>query len=1075
MTTDNKPQQQAIEKTQGPTIILAGAGTGKSHTLKKKAYHLINDQQLYKPEEVLCLTFSNEATNSLRNGMREELQTEEDVTVKTFHAFCSDILKEKGHLIGIQEEFELLLPDDAKLLLHKQLDIPPYWANRYVSTILNAKDFGLTINDIKIYADKLKQELLKTTSEDNFNNYEQEARTFLQTFYLLDKDEKKQQKTRKKELKTFIEDHGEYNQFKEFVHVWEKYDLLKQEKNYLDFSDLNELTLQLFDQFGSEEYSEQYKYVFVDEFQDTNKLQFRLLEHIAAHKNITVVGDPNQSIYGFRGAFKDSFEHFMKIFEADKNCIFKLNKSYRSTNKILNIAFELIKNNYENKDECVHVKSADDKDGNSVRVVSTINAEEEARYIADTVQQKIDGGTPLEEICILHRTHKQAEAIKEALELREIPVITAGKTDLLQRPEIKTATAYLAMLSNIKERSGTGEQAWWYLFHYHNQIPVQDSLQLGRYLKKANYDTPVEDQESIDTLLLNAKEQLNLSEQTNQVVQRITTTLQHLVNNSNKPLPELILDIYELTGLNRAFTYKRSIENIECMLNLKKFYELAVTYYQHHEQKLESFIQYIEMIDNLNVDIEASKIMNINAVKLMTIHASKGLEFDTVIVSNMARDRFPITRTINEPLIPKELLPDFKAQIQTLKEKGCDEKTIEKELKDYDKTIMLLEERRLCYVAWTRAKNNLILTYANDYKGEPDSTRQSEFLDEIRFKENENVTVTEDDDEKDMHLSHQSSYEKELSNLKKQIVHALDTESHEELQQRLATYVSCKQKQPLQGVNPEEVKQVIAKSNGEQFITFDPQAITFSPTAISTYKDCPKQYELSKIYNMPKRGDFEYTGDGSTIGSFIHEVCEYGVNEGKQTLNGFKEVARKLHKKEYRKIDLEEADMLLNVFWERNKHKITEQSITEMKLSFTIEGFQFFGIADRVDVLDDGSVEVIDYKTNKRAISPEKRALQLGFYALALQEKGYTVKRLTLDMLRLDKPIEMDVDEEGNVTSAVGGSKRSNFNLAELKKTIVNYCKSIAHDYEYGFEVTTDENNCRFCGYKFYCPKWETN
>ncbi|MFW5866038.1 MAG: ATP-dependent helicase, partial [Nanoarchaeota archaeon] len=1072
MTNENK-QQQAIEKTQGPTIILAGAGTGKSYTLKKKAKYLINEQQLYDPEEVLCLTFSNEATNSLRNGMREELQTKEDVTVRTFHAFCSDILKEKGHLIGIPEEFELLMPDDAKLLLHKHLNIKPYWANRYVSTISNAKDFGVTLDNIKEHVNTLKEQLLETTTEDNFDNYEREARMFLQTFHLLDKEEQKQQKATKKKYGEFVEDYGEYNQFNKFLKVWGEYDRLKQEHGYLDFSDLNELTLQLFNQFGSEEYTQKYKYVFVDEFQDTNKLQFRLLEYIAAHKNITIVGDPNQSIYGFRGAFKDSFEHFKKIFEADENCIFKLDKSYRSTNTILNIAYELIKNNYENKEECVYVKNANDIEGEPVTVISTINADEEARYIADTVQKKIDEGIPLEKICILHRTHKQAERIKEALEFRNIPVITAGRTNMLQRPEIKTATAYLAMLTNIKERSGTGEQAWWYLFHYHNTIPVQDSIQIGRYLKKANYDKPIEEQESIDSLLLTAADKLNLSKQSMRVVRRIATTLQQLANNSNKSLPELILDIYELTGLNRAFSYKRSIEHMESMLNLKKFYELATTYYELHDQGLEDFINYVEMIDNLGVEIEASKIMNINAVKLMTIHASKGLEFDTVIVSNMAHDRFPVTRTRNEPLIPKEMLPDFKAQIQSLKEQGYDEKAIEKEVKNYDKTIMLLEERRLCYVAWTRAENNLILTFASDYKGEPDSTMQSEFLDEISFKENNNIIYTEDTEEKGMHLSHQSPYEKELSALKKQIVTALDTESYDEIKHRITTYISCKQKRSQEGADEEDIKKVIAKSKEQRIISFDPTTITFSPTGLSTYKDCPKRYELSKIYNMPERGDFELEGGGATIGSFIHEVCEQGVNERKQSLDGFKKIARELHKKEYREVDIEQADSILEVFWERNKHKITDQSITEIKLNFTIDGYRFFGIADRVDILEDGSVEVIDYKTNKSAIKPEKRALQLGFYALALQEKGYKVKRLTLDMLRLDKPIEMEVDTEGNVTSVTGGTKKSNFNLQELKQEIIKYCNSIAHDYEHGFKVTDDENNCRFCGYKFYCPKWE--
>ena len=1067
------PQTQAINKVSGPTIILAGAGTGKSYTLKKKAVHLVNELKLFKADEILCLTFSNEATNSLRNGMRKELQTTEDVAVKTFHSFCSDVLREKGHLINVQEGFEILLPDDAKIMLHKYLDVAPYWANRFIQTILSAKDFGISLSDIKTHANEIKKLLLDVTEESNFDDFEKESRLFLQNFYLLSKEDRKENKDKKKSLAGFVSTFQDFKKFKEFVDVWEGYTKLKQENNFLDFSDLNELTLQIFEQFGADDYSEQYKHVFVDEFQDTNKLQFRLIEYIASHKNITVVGDPNQSIYGFRGAYKDSFEHFKQVFGADDSCVFKLDKSWRSPNTILNVSYDLIKNNYENEEDCVHVQNVDNLQGDKVDVVCTTNADEEARFIADIIQKRIDEGIPLNEICVLHRTHQQANIIKETLEMKDIPVITAGRTNLLQRPEIKTSIAYLSMLSNIVERSGTGEQAWWYLFHYHNTLSIKDSMLIGRYLKKANYDVPIEDQESIDKLLITASQKLDLSEDAKHIVEKIALTLQELATKSNKALPELILDVFEITGLNRAFSFERSIKNIEAMLNLKKFYELSVNFYNLHEKGISKFIDYIEMIDNLGVNIDASKIVHVNAVRLMTIHASKGLEFNTVIVCNMAHNRFPITRTRNEPLIPKHLLPDFKSQIVTWQEQGLTEKEIEKATKAYDKNIMLLEERRLCYVSWTRAKKELILTYALDYKGEPNSTVQSEFLDEINYLENENVEFVKDEEELSMLLSHQSPFEKELSKLKAQIVNSLDTDSYENLQKRLAKYVSCKTGSVVGDIKENDIKEILARSKEEPIITFDPESVTFSPTAISTYSECPKRYELEKIYQMPQRGAFENTGEGSVIGSFIHKVCEDGVNRKLDSLQGFKDLARELHVNDFKTTNLDEADIILEVFWERNKSKITEKSITEMKLNFNLEGFRFFGIADRVDVLEDGTVEIIDYKTNKSSIPPAKRALQMGFYALALQEKGYKVSKLTLDMLRLDKPIEMAVDEQGNVTAVTGCTKAANFNLGELKQKIIDYCKSIANDYEHGFEVATNEDACRFCGFKFYCPKWD--
>jgi len=162
---------------------------------------------------------------------------------------------------------------------------------------------------------------------------------------------------------------------------------------------------------------------------------------------------------------------------------------------------------------------------------------------------------------------------------------------------------------------------------------------------------------------------------------------------------------------------------------------------------------------------------------------------------------------------------------------------------------------------------------------------------------------------------------------------------------------------------------------------------------------------------------------------------------------------------------------LLKVFWERNKGKINDKSKTELKLPVEIDGFKFFGLADRVDTLEDGTVEIIDYKTNKKPIDKDKREIQLGFYALALQKLGYKVSKLTLDMLKLEKPVEFGLDSEGEVTSLNGREK--GFTLQEVKEKIIELAKAIANDYEQGFECADDDGACRFCGYKFYCPKWD--
>ncbi len=1078
----------AIEKTSGPCVVLAGAGTGKSYTIIKKIANLVSSN-IVKSDEILCLTFSNEATNSLKSRIQDELGTDSFVTVKTFHAFCSDILKEKGHLIDIDESFQLLLPDDAKIMMHKYLEVSPYWSGRYINTISTAKDFGMDIEQLNKHLLKIKEKLLEYTEEDNIKKYENEKILQLRTIHLMPSetiDERRDKRNLKSEIKKYIELYKDYEKFNDFISAWEKYDDFKKKKNYLDFSDLNDYVLQLFRQFDSEEYVDKFKYVFVDEFQDTNKLQFELIEFIAKHKNITVVGDPNQSIYGFRGSYKESFEQFKKSFgiDVDKD-IFRLEKCHRSPNTILNVSYDLIKNNYENVDDCLNVQNVDDLPGDKVKVVETVDQFEEARYISDLVEEKIESGTPRNEICILYRAHKQAEVIKQALEMKKIPVISSGKTNMLQTPEIKTAIAHLGILSNLVERSGTGEQSWWDLFHYKNNLSPADSVKIGRYIKRINKNEkgerlPIEEQKGIDDILLGSLEELSLSEDGIKNVKRVVEKLKKLISMSRLPLPELILNVYDLSGLNRQFTYERTVKNMESLMNLRKFHEIAKNYYDIHGKTLPGFLHYLEIIDKVGVNIESSKTMDVDAVRMMTIHASKGLEFDTVIVCNLATDRFPISRVSNDSLIPQYMLPDFKREVESWGD--IDEKVKETLTKKYNKRILVYEERRLCYVSWTRAKKELVLTYATDYKGEPESSQASLFLNEIKYKENENCEFIEDKEKLSTIIAPNSPVERQKTKLKKQIISSFDTEDFSSILQKIANYISIRDSKAVSDdlsnikISETEINQEMERCKEDKtIIKFDRKHFTFSPSSIMTYQECPKKFELSQLYQMPQRGDFddisEETSGGATMGSFVHLVLEKGVKENFESEEKFMEKAEDLAKtSDWNGIKIEEAKELIKVFWKRNKGKYNTNSICEMPLAVNIGDYKFFGIADRVDKMNNGRVHIIDYKTNKNSISPIKRKTQLGFYALALNKLGEDVGKLTLEMLKLDSPVDMDVDNDGNVT---GARKDSAFSLPEIEKELIELCKKIEKDYESEFAVAEKEDACRFCGYKFYCPKWE--
>ncbi len=1062
----NVEQKKAVEETKGPCLIIAGPGTGKTFTLTKKIAHLIKNN-IYDPSEILCLTFSNEATNNLKEEVEKELKQRTNITIRTFHGFSADVLKEFGDKIGINSGFEILLPDDAKVFLHKDLDVSAYNADLYESSISTAKDFGISLEDIEKYTEEIGKEFKDI---GNLEEYIRELNVEIKLLHLEPSDTKEQRKIlrdRKREIKKYLDNYNEYEKYSNFVSAWKRYVDMKKEKNYLDYSDLNSNVVSLFRTFGAEEVAKKYKYILIDEFQDTNKLQFELISFLAKdHGNITVVGDPNQSIYAFRGAYMDNFKHFKQEFNLETNNIFKLNKSHRSPNTVLRTAHTLIKNNFDDTDTCFLIENAQEKEGEKVKVIELKNKDEEACKVAELVEEEIKKGTPLKEICVLCRTHKQAKLMKKALEARNILFVSVGQTDMMEKSEIKTVVAYLSILNNLIERTGTGEQSWWSLFTKKNNLSPKDSIKIGRYLKKKR-------DESVDYTMLYNLTNLELSDEGKKIVKRVVDGLQKVNDSSDKPFPEIILDIYEFTGLSRAFSHERTIKNTEALMNLKQFYDIAENYYNTHSKKLSSFIHYIEILDKLNVSIPASKVKDIDAVRLMTIHATKGLQFKKVIFTNLAYKRFPVERTYKEPLIPKVLNPAIKEYINTLGDVD-----IEKAIKEYEKDSLLLEERRLCYVALTRTKEELVLTYARSYNNDEDSTQQSIFLDEMNYLENNDIEFTVDEEERYTFLAPVSEYEQFKYKLKDQFIKALDSENLDSLMSRLANYYTMREGRIIDLsvdlntlIDKDEMKEQLKMcetcSSG---LKFTPSSFTFSPTATMTYLECPKKYEFSKLFHMPERGGFDF--NRASVGSFVHEVLEKGVDRNVRTKEEFFSIAEDMSKEpNWKEIDINEVKDMLTIFWERNKDKYDENSKVEVELSFELEGFRFYGKADRIDFLnlDKKEVEIVDYKTGVAPTSTQ-RAWQLGFYAVALTEMGYKPKKITLEMLGLDKPITGIIDDNGEV-SFEGATK--GFNINDIRTALIDCAKNIVNDYEHTFTPTIDDWPCRNCGYKFYCPKHE--
>ena len=428
------------------------------------------------------------------------------------------------------------------------------------------------------------------------------------------------------QIKTKKESLEEEIKQRKFIQAWKSYEKIKSLKNGLDYADLNHKALELLNKFP--EAAEDCKYLIIDEFQDTNKLQCELIKKIAPHKNITIVGDLNQSIYRFRGAYKDNLNYIKKELNITEADLFKLDKSYRSTNKILSVAHKLIRNNYQNPEECFEVKSANNEHGEPVTVCELKNAKEEVRKTIEIIRYELEKRTPFHEICVIFRTHQQANLLKKELGCQKIPFITITKEPLLKQPVIKKIRAYLNLINKYQNNLKGGDSSWWDLLH-ESFLEKKDEIACAKALQKLHNHECIA-KEIIDNGLS------EISEQAKTKLSAIIKIIKSL-SESKSPGHEIIKKLYQIIGIQSAKTK----EEQEKILSLERFHTLAKEFGETESPELFMFLHHLEMLDALNVSIDTPTIAK-EGIRIMTNHATKGLEYTAVIINCLAQKKFPL-------------------------------------------------------------------------------------------------------------------------------------------------------------------------------------------------------------------------------------------------------------------------------------------------------------------------------------------------------------------------------------------------------------------------------------------------
>ena len=598
----NDKQREAASQINGSILILAGAGSGKTRTITYRIAHMIENVGI-SPYSILAVTFTNKAAKEMRERVEELVgDVAKACTISTFHSFGMRLLRMYGKEVGYNSNFTIYDTDDQK---------------RIVKAILKGQN--LSINGVKL----TERDLVSMISKI------------------------------KEQIKT-LDEYSVMN--KQIVEVYDKYNRALLESNAMDFSDILLNTYKLLQKPEIlEKVQNKYKYIMIDEYQDTNNLQYKIIDLIARKSsNLCVVGDENQSIYGFRGANILNILNFENNYNNAK--IIKLEENYRSTTTILDAANELIKNNKSSKDKKLWTQNGK---GDLIKVLACDNARDEVSRIIEIIKKNHQNGIAYRDMTILYRTNAQSRLFEEGFLRYNIPHKVFGGISFYSRAEIKDIIAYLSIIVN-----------------------PQDELNLQRII---NVPKRKVGEKGIEKIITYARENnLNLLE-----------ALSHIKEISGLTVvgKEKLLEMYDIIKELKDLSYTETasyivqtlIDKIKYIDYIKENYSDAETRIENIDEFKNSILELENVVGELRLNEYLENVSLISAtddleeksdyVKLMTIHNSKGLEFPIVFLVGFENEIFPGSRAMFE----------------------------EKEME---------EERRLCYVALTRAEKKLYLSHA---------------------------------------------------------------------------------------------------------------------------------------------------------------------------------------------------------------------------------------------------------------------------------------------------------------------------------------------------------------------------
>lgn len=1026
-------QKEAVNHKKGPLLIRAGPGSGKTRVIIERIAHLVNDCG-FEASEILCITYTRKAAGEMQARLAKRgVKDSEKATICTFHSLASSILEEFTIQSGISMSGGIITTPSQAIWGIGNIDSFNF---EYLTVGNNGEDLIRSImegirmfKDMLIAPDRLAEYLDSKTIDDE------------------------------EVLGSLTDLHKVYVRYQDFL----------TERKMLDYPDLVVESVKLLEgnEMVRKKLQQRYRYVLIDELQDINYAQLRLAELISSDGNVTAVGDDDQMIYRFQGAYTKSFEDFEERFQNTKKV--GLETNYRSTQNIMDLAGQVISTIKDRQPKDLKASVVAER-GPKIVIRRCLDEMSQAKFVADQIdrlsaeqggdttnkpadkKQEKPKTAHYREFAVLTRNRDGGEVVARLLKARGHTVNFVG-AKISGLPVLNTLLAYLNM---IKSPATSGQSLTRLM--QDRGIDELNIARINHYARKRGGG----DESATDGTF----EVLQYIDQYEDITQKTEikefAVLLHKLTRLSVESPYVMLYkvIMEMSGL-----YKRAIcksgSNRRDKALLEKILEHAAEYgRQYKGETTEHFVSYMDMLLNHDLMSDEDAEEEEDGVLVTTIHQGKGREFDTVFLVDAAKQKLPSRFRSKKFYVPSDLS--------------------EKLVGDQDeRTLHILDEKRLFYVAATRAKKRLYISYAKNYETRTQEAAASEFLDEINYETNPLVDFQEYAESEEPVLENVGGYVDKLKRDRRDaVVNALGSDSLKTTAQKIVELDMIKYYEEhgttdgfdpavaLGDVDADSLKLVGEQLLGDVRVQYLPTNFAFSATKINTYRDCPLKFKFQHVLNVP----------GSpkpflNIGNAIHAVAEVmpsGVLEGRDETTAEEDAwgifeqkwdvipYRRQEKK--RGEDAQSAKDVIRTYLEWVRNNPNKLVGTEVPFTVVLNGSEIKGKIDRIEQRPDGEYEVVDFKTGS-SMKPKKTIkedVQLNVYAMGIKELHNKLpKRASLVYLKNDKIIPYDIDCE-SFDAAVEG-------LRETIKEIL--------DEKNDFSATPSSKVCRYCDYNMICDE----